>query len=353
MQAMDKWLIELDRLSCNQQPLVMVTVASVKGSTPREPGAKMLVTEQQIFSTIGGGNLEYQAIQIARNMLAHHSPHVLQRFSLGAGLGQCCGGVVSLLFECIQQREPWIDQLLDYQQQGQPCVQVIPLAGDKVQARYIVAENSPGDSVPDRFARQLLQPQGSCQIKSFENIVTGQSYVFDPVTVGDFHVYVFGAGHVGRALVDHLSLQELHITWVDTRDDQFPEVLPDNVVSCCTDTPESIIDGAAAGSYFVVMTHDHQLDQHLCEQILKRDDFNYLGLIGSMTKRRKFEHRMQHRGITAESLRRMTCPIGISGISSKKPAAIGLAVSAQIAQIYQQAQLLQQVAPAPEQQLKV
>lgn len=350
---MHNWLFELDTLSRNQQPLVLITVASVKGSTPREPGAKMLVTAQQIFSTIGGGNLEYQAIQIARNMLAQNSSNVLQRFTLGAGLGQCCGGVVSLLFECIRQREPWIDQLLEYHRKQQACVQVIPLSGDCAQLRYIVAENSPGESVIESFAQQLLQRQSRSQIKSFENSQSNQSYLFDPVTPNDFQVYVFGAGHVGRALVDHLCLQDLHITWVDTRDNQLPEVLPDNVVSCCTDTPESIIDEATAGSYFVVMTHDHQLDQHLCEQILKRDDFNYLGLIGSLTKRSKFEHRMMSRGFTMEAIKRITCPVGIPGISSKKPAAIGLAVCAQIVQLHQQKQLLQQAPPVTEQPLRV
>lgn len=335
---MDSWLAELDRLLVAQQAVVLVTVASVKGSTPREPGARMLVSEQQVFSTIGGGHLEYKAIQIARNMLADDSTQLLQRFSLGAGLGQCCGGVVNLMFECVRERQPWVDELIEQQAQGRACVQVIPLSSQSAQPRIIVAEDMHDDSPISRFALQLLQSQGGCQIKSFAQAGdVEQSWLFDPVVVDDFRVYVFGAGHVGRALVEQLSLQEIAVTWVDTRDNQFPQTLMQHVEVCCTDTPESVIDAAAAGSYFVIMTHDHQLDQQLCEQILRRGDFDYLGLIGSHSKRSKFDQRLMRRGIDPLILKRMTCPIGIAGINSKKPAAIALAVCAQIVQLQQAA----------------
>ena len=82
------------------------------------------------------------------------------------------------------------------------------------------------------------------------------------------------------------------------------------------------------------MTHDHSLDQRLCEQILRRDDFAYFGLIGSLAKRRNFETRMRRRGLDAQKFERMTCPIGIGGISSKQPAQIAIAVAAEILQVY-------------------
>ncbi len=153
----------------------------------------------------------------------------------------------------------------------------------------------------------------------------------------ELELYLFGAGHVGSALVRSLSDLPIRINWIDTRDDMLPKQPPAGVNAICTDTPEAEIDAAAAGSYFLVMTHDHSLDQRLCEQILKRDDFAYFGLIGSLSKRRNFETRMRRRGIDADKFERMTCPIGIGGIASKQPAQIAISVAAEILQVYDHA----------------
>ncbi len=168
--------------------------------------------------------------------------------------------------------------------------------------------------------------------------VGSNDYVFDPVTAPDFNIYLFGAGHVGEAVIKYLADLPCRINWVDTRDAQLPDITPANVIAVTTDTPQSIIDEASPGSYFLVMTHDHSLDQDLSESILKRDDYHYFGLIGSLTKRKKFEHRLSQRGINVAQLSRMTCPIGISGIHSKQPAAIALAVTAELVQCYEKTQ---------------
>jgi xanthine dehydrogenase accessory factor len=265
---MSDWQQAVAELRRQQTPAVLVSVASIVGSTPREPGARMIVTEQCIYGTIGGGNLEFQACRIARNQLAQGAADGLQRFPLGAGLGQCCGGLVNLMFERLDASSDW---------------------------SAIAAE------------AEALE------------------------------LYLFGAGHVGTAVVRSLCELPIHINWIDTRDDMLPQQPPAGVKLICTDTPEAEIDAAAAGSYFLVMTHDHSLDQRLCEQILKRDDFAYFGLIGSAAKRRNFETRMRRRAIDAQKFKRMTCPVGIDGISSKQPAQIAISVAAEILQVYDRA----------------
>jgi xanthine dehydrogenase accessory factor len=262
---MSDWQQAVSELRRQQTPAVLVSVDSIVGSTPREPGARMIVTGQRLYGTIGGGNLEFQACRIARSQLQQDADDGLQRFPLGAGLGQCCGGLVNLMFERLGVDSDW-----------------------------------------DDLARE------------------------DEA----LELYLFGAGHVGTALVRSLCDLPIRINWVDTRDDILPQQPPVGVNAICTDTPEAEIDGAAAGSYFVVMTHDHSLDQRLCEQILKRDDFAYFGLIGSLSKRHNFETRMRRRGIDARNFERMTCPIGIGGISSKQPAQIAISVAAEILQVY-------------------
>ncbi|MDR5855274.1 xanthine dehydrogenase accessory protein XdhC [Caballeronia sp. LZ062] len=147
------------------------------------------------------------------------------------------------------------------------------------------------------------------------------------------HVVVFGAGHVGHALVKVLGALPCVVQWVDARDELFPDEVPANVQIEATDLPDAIVDEAPAGAYFIVMTHDHSLDFALTQRIMRRDDFAYFGLIGSKTKRVKFERRLMERGLAAERLVEMTCPIGVEGIVDKAPASIALAVAAEVLRV--------------------
>ena len=147
------------------------------------------------------------------------------------------------------------------------------------------------------------------------------------------HVVLFGAGHVGHALVKLLGALPCVVQWVDARDECFPDEVPANVQIEATDTPEAVIDAAPAGSCFLVMTHNHALDLALAAQIMRRRDFAYFGMIGSKTKRVKFERRLLERGVPPERLQEMICPIGVPGIVDKAPASIAVAVCAQLMQV--------------------
>jgi xanthine dehydrogenase accessory factor len=192
-----------------------------------------------------------------------------------------------------------------------------------------------GARAEHRFAlgATLGQCCGGVMNLEFE-AVAADAHWTEPVAVrtADFHLVLFGAGHVGRAVVKVLSEIPCAITWVDSREDEFPQDIPANVQCVCTFDPECEIDAAVAGSYFLVMTHSHALDQTLSERILRRADFAYFGLIGSLTKRRQFERRLQDRGISAAQLAGMSCPIGAEGIYGKEPATIAIAVAAEILQ---------------------
>jgi xanthine dehydrogenase accessory factor len=110
----------------------------------------------------------------------------------------------------------------------------------------------------------------------------------------------------------------------------FPSGLPDAFETVHSGDPEAEVARAEAGSFFVVMTHSHQLDEDICLQVLQCGDFAWLGLIGSDTKRRRFVHRLERRGIQPEQLERLVCPIGLSGIRGKQPATIALSLAAQL-----------------------
>ena len=339
---MNDWIDVLARVRERRQPAVIVTVASTKGSAPREAGTKMIVTQERVHGTIGGGHLELQAISIARDQFVTqervNAP--LRRFPLGASLGQCCGGVVNLLFEIVAGDSPWLDALLTLRRDRVPCMVVSPARVSNQCDKLIVTADR-GYGPPD-----LLDAQSLHAIRGFlehhESARLWRSgegddpslFFLEPILPCDFEIVLFGAGHVGRALIRVLRDVRCRVTWVDAREEEFPHDVPANVKVVCTDAPEAEVDGAAVGTYFLVMTHSHALDEALAERILQRTDFAYFGLIGSRAKRQQFERRLERRGVPRTRLAAMTCPIGVEGIPGKEPATIAIAVAAQLLQAY-------------------
>jgi xanthine dehydrogenase accessory factor len=143
-------------------------------------------------------------------------------------------------------------------------------------------------------------------------------------------VLLIGAGHVGKALAKVLAPLPFGVTWADNRPEQFPEDIASTIRVRCTPHLEKAVDDAAADTIFLVMTYSHDLDYALCARVLKRGDFRYLGLIGSKTKRAKFEKTMADLGIDQSLTDRVVCPIGTPGISSKQPSVIAVATAAQL-----------------------
>jgi xanthine dehydrogenase accessory factor len=153
-----------------------------------------------------------------------------------------------------------------------------------------------------------------------------------------FVLQLYGAGHVGRAIVRSLAGIDCRVQWIDERESEFPPT-PDapHIERLCVEPVQAEVAQAPPGAFYLVLTHDHALDLALTAAILKRGDFGYLGLIGSKTKRARFVHRFEQRGIDAATLARLTCPIGVPGIDGKAPDVIAVAV---VAQLLQQASLL-------------
>jgi xanthine dehydrogenase accessory factor len=251
---------------------VVVEVTEARGSAPRGAGTRMLVSASEVAGTIGGGHLEWKAIAQARTLLASadetgaFAPASVH-YALGPSLGQCCGGAVTLGLG--------------------------PLDADALAAW--------------------------------------------PEPAPRFHLQIYGAGHVGRAIVRALEPFHVHVDWIDEREDEFPRSLADDstagparIRKVCVDAIEGEVRTAPPGAYYLVLTHQHDLDLRITEAILLRGDFAYLGLIGSATKRARFVHRFEERGIAPETIARITCPIGLPGIAGKEPEVIAVAVVGQL-----------------------
>jgi xanthine dehydrogenase accessory factor len=160
--------------------------------------------------------------------------------------------------------------------------------------------------------------------------------LFEPLLQIQPQIVVFGAGHVGQALVNLLATLPCNVFWVDERREQFSSV-PEGVTVCCLDDPTEQVSLMPPESYFVVMTHHHPRDLELCEAILKRGDYRYFGVIGSQTKRQRFDYRLEGKGFTRQQLDSMRCPIGLPDITGKLPAEIAVAVAGEIIATYQRA----------------
>jgi xanthine dehydrogenase accessory factor len=170
-------------------------------------------------------------------------------------------------------------------------------------------------------------------MNAFSSIQIGRRSAVQLPRPAPMHIVLFGAGHVGHALVKLLGSLPCVVQWVDERDELFPEETSPNVQIEATDTPDAIVDTAPPGAYFLVMTHNHALDFSLAARIMRRRDFTYFGMIGSKTKRVKFERRLLDRGVDLDRLVEMTCPIGVGGIVDKAPPSIAVAVCAELLQI--------------------
>jgi xanthine dehydrogenase accessory factor len=156
-----------------------------------------------------------------------------------------------------------------------------------------------------------------------------------PAAQPRFFLQLYGAGHVGRAIVRLLAGIDCRVQWIDEREDEFPDGddLPAHIEKVCVEPVEAEVRIAPPLACYLVLTHNHDLDLRITEAILKRADFRYLGLIGSKTKRARFRHRYEARGIAPEVLDRMTCPIGVPGIEGKEPEVIAVSVVAQLLQL--------------------
>ncbi len=323
---MEAWLTDLQHWLTHGHAAVLITVARVDGSAPREAGTKMLVKRDAISQTIGGGHLEWKAIDIARRLLRDSSciphPRQLERIALGPALGQCCGGAVVLSFERLDSGDlDWVATLLKRLKAGIATVRNVSFGGSP-QSVMLTAPTA-------------TATHSDCLLwETADTALLTETLIPPP-----FNVTLFGAGHVGTALIQVLATLPCHVHWIDERDAYFPaaDVLAKltNITPESNDVPEEAVDHAAPQTYFVVMTHTHARDFALAERILRRGDYAYFGVIGSHTKRRQFERRLALRGLDPSQITPMRCPIGIAGVTSKSPAAIALATGVQILQTYE------------------
>ncbi|MCZ8185418.1 MAG: xanthine dehydrogenase accessory protein XdhC [Beijerinckiaceae bacterium] len=288
--------------------VALVTIDAVRGSSPREAGTRMMVrADGRIAGTIGGGTLEWQAIALAQQAMQRHPEgHGQTRaFALGPDMGQCCGGHVSLRIEALSRVDlGWVEPLVAALREhpAQPVVM-------RPDARGI-------------GQRVALEPGVSPQ----------EDARLEPGAEPRQSLLLFGAGHVGRALVLALAPLPFAIRWIDTRRGLFPAHRPANTVAVAAIDPVAEIAAAPAGAFILAMTHSHALDLDLMAAALARPDLPYCGVIGSATKRARFAGQLARLGLPAPAIERMICPVGVKDLGSKDPAVIAAGIAVELLQ---------------------
>ncbi len=321
----------LARAVAAQGSVVRVVVAEVLGSAPREVGAAMLVWPGGQEGTIGGGALEYEAAAQAREMLTRGETRASRKALLGPDLGQCCGGAVTLLFEAWDADAlAALTDTLHARPAEDGASPTPPLAVVRLRAqarrggaRPRTPRGGPPPPPPPGGGGGRAAPRRSGARPS-PRLVEG--WFIEPLSAARAPVWIWGAGHVGRALVDTLAPHPgLALTWLDTGADRFPATIPAGVTHRSAPDLAAAAADAPANAHHIVLTYSHAFDLALCDALLGHG-FAGLGLIGSATKWARFRARLGQMGHRPDAIARIRCPMGEKRLG-KHPQAIAVGVA--------------------------
>lgn len=333
------WLAELADMVAVHGPVVRVSIVRADGSAPRGAGAAMTVAAEVFTGTIGGGALEHEALNAARKMLPERRGAAtpgwrrsVRDYPLGPSLGQCCGGHVRLLFEVVAAAEL--------------AAMTAALSAGALGDGEIVAEVmalrplKPGS--PMEFARHRKDDRDHWPLPLRRLVRETMSGVRPrgPILAADWYaeplgpdlapLFLYGAGHVGRAAAKVLADLPFEVHWVDTGADRYPDEMPPRVHRLVAADPARAARHAPAGAWHVVMTFSHAIDLEICRTVLARGDFAYLGVIASKTKRARFVRRLRDAGLSEATVARLHAPIGLPGLEGKEPSVIAVSLAADL-----------------------
>ena len=253
---------EIDNLKFVSDTVIMIKIIETKGSVPRNKNVYMVISNNKQFGTIGGGELEFRATNEAKKLLKNNLKKNILKYPLGPSLGQCCGGYLKIELNKFSS--------------GKKLIEKLDLKN------YILKENN--------------------------------------------NLYIFGAGHVSKSIINKLDGVGFNIFVIDSREEFLSQINNEYIEKIFAKNPEIIIKNTLPNSFYLVMTHSHQLDLLICSHLLNINNFTFLGLIGSKTKRERFKKRLNELGYDNNLIQKIECPIGINSINGKEPDVIAISI---------------------------
>jgi xanthine dehydrogenase accessory factor len=325
LKPLRSWPEAAAQLLASEPAVVRVLVAQARGSVPRDAGICMLVSATRLLGTVGGGQLEWQAVAAARELLAQgREAASLQHFTLATDLGQCCGGVVDVWMECFTLASRTLLHKAHAASLRGAAVWRSALEGATV-AHEVVLDSSQRPEVA-----QLLAAERSAAIPQLSVEPDGRITLLERLDEMLPALWIFGAGHVGQALARIAVELPVCLTWIDPRQELLPRPLPARVRVLQVADPAETVAAAPPGTFFVVLTHSHSLDYQLCREILRRADQAWVGVIGSKSKAARFRSRLLREGFDPATVAQLVCPMGLPNIKSKWPSVIAVSVATQL-----------------------
>lgn len=325
LKPLRNWPEAALEMLATEPAVVRVLVARARGSVPRDAGICMLVGAQRLLGTIGGGQLEWQAVAAARELLSRGREAAnLEHFTLATDLGQCCGGVVDVWMECYTAAsQPLLRRAGEASERG-AAIWRSALAGSAIEHEVVI------DSARMPEAARLLGIERSAAIPQLSVEPDGRITLLERLDEVMPALWIYGAGHVGQALARIAADLPVRLTWIDPRQELLPRTLAPGVKVLQVADPAETVPAAPAGTFFVVLTHSHSLDYQLCREILRRADQAWVGVIGSRSKAARFRSRLLREGVAPEAVAQLVCPMGLPNIKSKWPSVIALSVATQL-----------------------
>lgn len=326
------WLQDLSAVLNENNGAVRVSVIKAEGSAPCRVGSAMTITESGFSGTIGGGALEMAALEAARKNLCDASETLEEHwqrkerdFPLGPALGQCCGGRVRLLFERLTVAEAGAISVM-VKTQSEQDILLRPLSG--------------GHPMEQSGERTVISSEWPSSVQTVVQEIHAGTRPRTAMLVDDWFVeplgqchevlFLYGAGHVGRAVVHAFNGLPFEIFWVDTVSERYPQSIPKDVNQLISKNPADAVQYAPSGSWHVVMTFSHAIDFEVCQAVLERGDFAYAGVIASKTKRTRFLRKLHKAGFPEALVSRLHAPIGLGQLDGKEPAEIAISLAADL-----------------------
>ena len=259
--------IDLEKIKKIKKNIILAKIINTKGSVPRNENVKMAISSFEEYGTIGGGELEFQIIKKSRDLLNNNKKNKnIVDLPLGPALGQCCGGYVKI-------------QLIKYKN---------------------------------------------------GNILIKENDLINEIIENNLNLYIFGAGHVSKALISKIEGVGFNVFVVDSRENFISKIKQSHVVPIFSKDNNIIIKNAPSNAYYLIMTHSHKIDLDICSLILNKNNFSFIGLIGSKTKKNRFSKRLADYGFSKNLIEKIECPIGIENIKGKEPDIIAISIIARL-----------------------
>ena len=302
---------------------VLCRIVRSSGSTPRGPGARMALLEDgESIGTIGGGAAEQEALGRAGRLWEEEQDWALETYALtpeaAGSVGMICGGEVTVLFQRLSGEHI-------------PLLHTITAAMAEGGRAWLVSGRTAGG----RWETAVYRGRGSCLSFSEERLrpLLGRRGGMDgdccaePLTRPGM-VYLFGAGHVGQALVPLLTAADFRVTVVDDRP-QLAQPSRFPTADAVLLRPYAPLPAALGPEdYAVIMTPGHLGDYTVLEQAL-RTPCGYIGCIGSRRKIAAARERLKAAGFAEDQLGRIYAPIGLP-IGAETPAEVAISVAAEL-----------------------